>query len=156
MEDPDKDFVCRTKEILDTVRTKHDVSLLVNCTFGLVIFPHTIVLERLRPVSRESWWSSSEFWSKNLKDQHDLPNFLKTALGNNHFPKSIGEFLHKLRNALVHQEFEPINNEGQLMGMKWTIIKKRDLHLELKEEELRELLPFIANVYLRFLSEECN
>lgn len=156
MEDPDKDFVCRTKEILDTVRTKHDVSLLVNCTFGLVIFPHTIVLEKLKPVSRESWWSSSEFWSKNLKDQEGLPEFLRAALKNNHFPKSIGEFLHKLRNALAHQEFEPINDDGRLIGIRWMIVRDRDLRLELRKEEFKELLPFIANVYLRFLSEECT
>lgn len=145
---PEKDFVLRTKQIIEASATKYDVSLLINCSFGLVVFPYAMLLKDL-DVSGSGWWSNHPFWKKNLKDFDNLPLVLRTCLTKNAFPKTIGELFYKLRNTLCHNRFEPINTDQKLVGI--ALIFKEGFAVEFEKDELREVLIFVADVYLEYL-----
>lgn len=154
MNTPEIEFVERTKEILNNVETPHEVSLMINCTFGLILFPHLIILKRLNPKDRREWWNESDYWKQDLKDLPNLPDFIRQQLNINHFPKTVGEFIHKLRNALSHQQFTPINVNGKFVGIRFIIVRNINLSFELVEANFKEALTFIADTYLNFLNEQ--
>src|SRR5882762_2876395 len=98
MENSGKNFVERTKKLIEDIKTENDVSLLINCAFGLTIFPHSIVLQKLEcEHNKEGWWSSDDFWNRNLRG-FTLPKCLDQFIGKadkktlNRFPKTIEEF----------------------------------------------------------------
>lgn len=139
-------FVERTRDILLKYNGKYSFSNLLNCTLGLIILPYENI-------------SSMEIWQKKLNEIDSLPKFdlikfkpIKSIKKDKeiYFPSTLEIFLKKLRNGLAHQNINPINFEGNLIGVK--ILNKHinevDLEVNFTESQLKEFSLFISDLYL--------
>ncbi len=71
-----------------------------------------------------------------------------------YYPKTLKVLLNKIRNGLAHQHIEPINENGNFVGV---IIRNyfddakvhKDLEVYFSQQELKEFALFIADEYLK-------
>ncbi len=147
------EFVKRTKEILMQYDGTRDMSILINCTLGLIILPY----EKMRE-------NPPSLWDIELDKISNHPcfklMFFKPIKGIKksqvrYYPKTMAVLLRKIRNGLAHQHIEPVNEEGKFAG---AIIRnyfeqgdqqKLDLEIHFSQQELKEFALFIANEYLK-------
>ncbi len=149
----DVDFVERTKEILGAYNGTRDMSIILNCLMGLVIFP----FEKIKA-------TNDSFWDTELSAITDFPIFkqhkfepiekIKNAKVT-YYPKTLRTLLRKVRNGIVHTHIEAINDNGQFaaVGIRNYFEPKTktylDMHLEFSQEQLRVFALFIADEYLK-------
>jgi hypothetical protein len=136
------DIVERTKELLQNTyeeikkTSQLEVSFLINCLLGLVVMV-----------------AESKKGKGLVKDKEFLRNIRKINIK---YKESLAEkeyqwFLKKMRNAIAHQNIDPINENGKWTGAKmWNETKDgiRDFEISLTNTELKELALNIANDYL--------
>jgi HEPN pEK499 p136 len=155
MNSPEVDFVERTKAILESYSGLHDISIIINCAFGLVIFPHSIVTKGMK---NKTWWTELPFWDKSLGDFDDLPRFIKDGLSTESHPQKLGEMLEEVRNGLCHQPIDPINEENPLTqnveftGIKIEFTDRGVLRwtFQARRGDLSRFVIFLADRYLEY------
>lgn len=113
------DMVRRTAFNLANYRGKFDVTNLINCTLGLIIFPYEEVFNDAQggfwdtPIDITSTWPSFQniFFEpiEKVKINKKKVTF---------YDKKFGVLLKKIRNGLAHQNIEPINRNGYFAEVK--------------------------------------
>ncbi len=147
------EFVKRTKELLLQYDGSRDMSILINCTLGLIILPYEATQESPPPL-----------WDTELDKITNLPSFrletfkpiehIKKKSGVKYHPKTLAVLLEKIRHGLAHQHIEPVNENAKFAGV---IIKNYfppnscniDLEVRFNQQELKEFALFIADEYLK-------
>ena len=130
-----------------------DMSIIINCTLGLIILPYEATQESPPP-----------FWETELNEIHNLPPFkleifepiksIKKSITKYH-PKTLAVLLMKIRHGLAHQHIESVNEEGKFAGViirnyhKQANQQRLDLQIYFSQQELKEFALFIANEYLK-------
>lgn len=151
------EFVRRTKEILQDYSGKRDMTLLLNCTLGLIILPY----EKGRSSRNQRIWKTS---IEDIKELHgvqiDIFNPIKyrhkTTKQLEYYPKNLESILRKIRNGIAHQHIEPVNADGEFCGVvvknywedKQNPDKIMDLHITFTQTQLHLFSLFIADLYL--------
>ncbi len=157
MENPEVNFVNRTLEILnDSKKFKRDMSIIINCTYGLLLFPLSIIEAEKNSEKKKNsnWWKELPPWNEEIVGFPEAFAVVKK----NH-PKSLGDLLKKVRDGLSHQSFVPNNDNGKFIGIR--IVFKRqggidgvekdiDWTFEANQEQLKAFLIFIAGKYLEY------
>jgi len=138
MQNFSKDFVIRTKEIIEnneiTKANKNDVTLLLNCLLGLI------------SVATETTKSSETDFIAACVRKLDEMNVVQKY-------KNDDKTFRALKNALSHVHIEPGNVDGKIehviFGDKYSR-KESSFHTELKftVEQLREYALFVADLHL--------
>jgi len=141
MQDFQVDFVKRSIDILNNYEGEYTFSNLLNCTLGLIISP----FEKGNNV---------EVWAK-LIDEIEV---LKKVQINNFSPKykrvdepkSLMNFLRRIRHAFAHQNIFPINENQKFVKVQITNQTNgvEDLNVIFNESQLKSFALFIANTYL--------
>ena len=146
----DVDFVERTKHVLAEYDGEYRLTVLLNCLIGLIILPN-----------ERSQRNIPELWNINIEDIplcSDLKiNIFNPIKGRNrntgeitYYPKTLKIFLKKMRNGIVHQHIEAINEKSFFVGVKISNLYDSDcdLEVEFRREELTKFALFIADQYL--------
>ncbi|MBE0539182.1 MAG: hypothetical protein IH620_05670 [Ignavibacterium sp.] len=136
------DFVKRSLDILNQYEGEYPFSNLINCTLGLVLLP----FEK---------GDNVEVWGKLISDVEVLKdvqiNIFEPKLFNIIQPKSLNNFLKRMRHGFAHQNIIPINENKEFVKIQ--IIneyrKVIDLDVTFTREQLRDFALFIANTYLK-------
>lgn len=149
MQDFQVDFVKRSIDILNKYEGEYPFSNLLNCTLGLLILP----FEKGNNVV---------VWNQSISDVEVLKNIViakfeplgKDKKNNNRtvaLPKTLNNFLWKMRNGLAHQNVLPINADKKFLKVQITnkFYDKTDLDVTFTREQLRDFALFIANTYLK-------
>ncbi len=151
----DIDFVERTRNILLDYADQYDMSIVINCTLGLIILPYEKTKNK-----------PSSLWLTEIDKISNLPSFeLKIFEPIKSIDSQTGEIiryprktlkvlLQKMRNGLAHQDIEPKNKDGKFSGV---IIRNyfddkrvhKDLEIHFDKNALREFALFIADEYLK-------
>lgn len=146
------EFVRRTKNLLKEYRGPNDMSIIINCSLGLVVLPYEIIKH-----------TPSSFWDTEISNIPSLPAFHLSVFEPiekikhsviTYYPKTLKVLLRKIRNGLVHQYIEPVNRKGDFVGV---IVRNyfdkskthQDLEIYFSQQELKEFALFIADEYLR-------
>lgn len=149
MQDFQVDFVKRSIDILNKYDGEYPFSNLLNCTLGLLILPfekgNNIVV-----------------WNQPISDVEVLKKVTITKfepLGKDKanknkiitLPKTLNNYLMKMRHGLAHQNVLPINENKEFVKVQ--IINKfytqLDLDVIYTRAQLREFALYIANTYLK-------
>lgn len=151
----DREFVERTKSIVNDYDGGYEFSNLLNCTLGLIVLPFEILRS-----------DSSPYWSQEIGYISDFPKFTvhifepiwkldRTTRKPIPSPKTLKVLLRKVRNGIAHQNIAPSNHEGVFQSVRiWnTFAQKRDVDIEFTQNELRLFAMFIADAYLNTSSE---
>jgi hypothetical protein len=157
-----KDFVKRTKNLIEShyeyikTNSKLEVTFLINCLLGLIV----VVAENNKEINISQILNNIPkigFLDKEASNTstQELINRNEITITIKHkecLAKKGGQwFLTKLRNAIAHQNIEPINEEGKWTGVKmWNKTNGgiKDFEIELTNDELKELALNIAERYL--------
>lgn len=147
MQDFQVDFVKRSIDILNKYNGEFPFSNLLNCTLGLIILP----FEK---------GSNVEVWEKLIEEidvlkKVQIKNF-SPKYKNIDEPKSLFNFLRRIRHAFAHQNIFPINENKKFVKVQITnqINGVEDLNVIFNESQLRSFALFIANTYLASNSRE--
>jgi hypothetical protein len=136
----EKDFVERTQRILKEYSGKYGVSLLLNCTLGLIVLPY----EKIQG-------NEPKLWQANIDT---MPGQPWTKLQFTSKPRTFGNLLRTIRNGIAHQRIEPVNQGGRISGV---IIRnvtqrgKQNLEIKFNEAQLKEFALLVANDFLTAL-----
>jgi hypothetical protein len=155
------EFVERTGRILTEYKGELEWTNLLNCTLGLIVLPNEKLLA-CRSLKKGIWGKSvreipvcQTFGLSTFKpvQRHTEGNGFK------YYPETLGVFLRKLRNGLVHQRIEPGNDgktwvsitvrnyfEYSIQGRKQ---EKLDLEATFTWDQLRAFALFIADEFLK-------
>lgn len=144
----DVDFVSRTIKILNGYDGPYTFSNTINCTLGLIILP----FENL---------NENPIWDTNIQEIDTLRaveirifNPLRRDRDNRNrteqLPKTLRNFLMKIRHGIAHQNILPINKDGKLCKIEITNKFKNEVDLQVifTEEQLNKFALFIAETYL--------
>lgn len=135
------DFVKRSINILNNYDGEYPFSNLLNCTLGLIILP----FEK---------GNNIEVWEKLIEEIDALKgiqiNNFSPKYKKNDEPKSLINFLRRIRHAFAHQNIFPINENQKFVKVQITNQSNgvEDLNVIFNESQLRCFALFIANTYL--------
>ncbi len=137
----DKEFIIRTKEILEKYDEKYEVTLLINCTLSLICMP----IEKIK-------YSSNGSPNLEIVDilSNQLQKFLVKCNTNNNLA-----LLKTLRNGIAHLDIKLINKKNCINNITITgstkISKNTSVEniFSFKSTELKEFAIFMANEYLK-------
>lgn len=142
------EFIKRTKEILNNYNRKergYKFTLLLNCLVSLIILP-----------SERSSLDKPPLWNTRIS-QIPLFNSRVHPVWSDGKDHTLGEFVKKLRNGIAHQNVEPINKNGQFVGVKiWNVNPRNitDFEVEFNRHALHDFANFIADQYLHHVSAQ--
>jgi hypothetical protein len=159
-----EDFVKRTKKLIEShyehIKTNGEleVTFLINCLLGLIVAvaengKETGLIsnsEILNSIQKIGFSEKASDTSKQELINHDEITITikhKDCLAE----KEYQWFLKKLRNAIAHQNIEPINEKEKWTGVKmWNESRDgiKDFAIELTNDELKRLALSIAGNYL--------
>ena len=150
VENYEKEFVERTREILSKYDGDYKLTNLVNCCLGLVILP----FEKMNRNNFLNWNESIEDLQNEIG--FNLITFEPVKSRRNgqieYYPKDISAFLRKLRNGLTHQRIEAVNNDGYFTGIRIRT-SENDLEVEFNRSQLEKLCLYICDRYLESFPE---
>jgi hypothetical protein len=145
------EFVKRTKEILLRYDGTRDMSIIINCTLGLIILPYEATQENPPP-----------FWDTEINKIPECQSLRleifepkkKINGGIITERKTLRVLLKKIRHGLAHQHIEPANENSKFAGV---IIRNYyppnngqiDLEVHFSQQELKDFALFIADEYLK-------
>lgn len=135
-EEFEKDFMRRTKSILDGYQGQFEATLLINCLLGLLILPKEKLEDCLPDVefnSLSSWGIQSQSIIKKGKCDH----------GHQHDP-SLKQLMRRLRNAAAHFRVEPIHDEEKRKVKGFKFADSNGFEAVFSLVEIRSLLNKIA------------
>ena len=146
--DYEREFIERTRTILQNYDGEYKLTNAINCMLGLIILPNEM-LNRSR----------SPKWDLSIAEIQEL-NFLRIRqfepIKNRrdgiteYYPKTLKVFLKKVRNGLAHQNIRPININGFFTGVEIKNLYGNivDLEVEFSRHELEQFALFVAGEYL--------
>ena len=124
MEYPDFriDFVDRTIEIIDQLsdKTDYEVTLLINCLFGLIVIPTEVDYRKLNANYKEDFVN---FCTKKLDQYSKVPK-----------RKSKRQLARCMKNALSHLYIDTVPKDGKISAVIFKDKRKEDteFHTEIK------------------------
>lgn len=147
------EFVERTRDFLKEYSGEYDMSIIINCTLGLIFMPNEKIPKA----------NSTSFWDTEIDKIPNLPSFqlhifkpIKRIKKQKivFYPKTLKVLLKKIRNGLAHQRIQPINENGKFTGV---VIRNyfnqgkydQDLEISFSQQELKDFALFVADEYLR-------
>lgn len=153
------DFVERTKEILEKLsnKTDFDVTLLINCLFGLIVIP-TESQDLLNDKQKDEY---KKYFIEQL-NRHISPGQNKV---------NDDQSVRFMRNALSHLHFQVGSDGGNISMVKFIDIDfykknnkkkknrvpynkpKADTEIELTVDDLREFAHEMATKFLKMISD---
>lgn len=134
------DFVKRTIELLESVETEYDVTLLINCLFGLIVIPteykyHRATYEKYAEKCLENIKKYS--FRRKCEDEQDLVRCIKNSLSHLNFQVgSDGSKLNmiKFRDKKFYKNINGVyfkNNNGNVTEIEFTVDKLREFAHEM-------------------------
>jgi len=150
--DFDIEFIERTQKIIREYKGEFEVSLLLNCLMGLIIFPNEF--SRKYELNFLDQKTDEVDVIKNIISKSDSifnPKKRKRKQIKNE-KKNVRVFLRKLRNGFEHANITTINDKEKWIGL---IVEDKglyidnipDLKVNITSDELRELAIYLSNEY---------
>jgi hypothetical protein len=147
----EREFVIRTRALLQDYNGEYKLSNAINCMLGLVILPNEM-LEH----SRDEIWDKPIIEIEELSDLHIQffePIRRKRREEIEYYQKTFRILLKKIRNGLAHQNITPVNADSLFTGVlirNYFTEGNRDMDLEIKfdRRELEKFALFVAQKYL--------
>ena len=137
----DKDFVERTKWIVENISCQYEITLLLNCMLALVSLP----IEKT-----ETGGNSSEFRRKCVEKLSELG-----VIEENTSPDKI---FRAVKNALSHMYIEPVSQNQKITSIKiWDKLpgtERCHTRLNFSVSQLKEFALYVADLHLERLHEE--
>lgn len=118
------DFVKRTLKIINEYNGNYEITMLVNCSVGLIILP------------KESDILNN---NKYLNVNRDLTDIRKGKCKDNE------DFVRHLRNAIAHCHIQQKSCRGSITNL---IFTDRNIEINLKIDELKKASIIIAEAFL--------
>lgn len=146
------DFIKRTLHLLESYRGEYEVTMLINCSLGLLVFPKEIMDRNLNyrlgvhdiPVrDLDPGWG--------IQRHHILEMGIRASRSEAYTENTfvLSQLTRRLRNALVHGHFRTLN-EGQTY-LQITTLSMRDkngFRAEIRVEDLRTFAVRLAKTIL--------
>ncbi len=141
----DIDFVKRTRKLLIEYGGEYELSNLLNCTLGLIILPYEAGNRNDLSHWNESVLEVVERIGFNLIHFKPIKSRKKGII--KYYPETFEILLKKIRNGLAHQRIEPLNQDGQFVGV---VIQteESDLIVEFTRQQLESFAFYICDKYL--------
>lgn len=137
------DFVTRTIEILSSEKTEYDVTLLINCLFGLIVipteykyYPGTYKKYKEKCLEKIIQYSLNPL-EKDCEDEQDLVKCIKNSLS--HLTFQVGSdggkiTTIKFRNKKYYKKINGVsckNKNGKVTEIEFTVDKLRGFALDM-------------------------
>lgn len=148
------DFIKRTLHLLESYRGEYEVTMLINCSLGLLVFPKEIMHKsRLGNLLREHDVPVKDLdTSWGIQRHHILEMGIKDSRTSEAYTENtfvLSQLTRRLRNALVHGRFKTLN-EGQTYLQITTLSMHDDngFRAEIRVEDLRIFAVKLAKTIL--------
>lgn len=137
-----KEFLNRTKNIIETHTGEYEATLLLNCTLALICLP----IEKL---INDNYEIINQVYSK--LEELKIPITLKTDLSKE--PENNYMIIKALRNGIAHLGIDAVNADKKLSafiitGTTENFKKKYEFYFTL--EKLRKFCDEMLNIYLKY------
>lgn len=140
------ELVKRTRELIETYNGIYKHTLLMNAILCLIVLPEQVNSIRKKKL---------KFMNLNLNEIAEIQFVLNSQnfffdKGKSHY--DLKNLLRRIRNGIAHQRIESISENDVWKGVIIQDFDRKDnlgLNMELKTAELRTLALFIADEYLK-------
>lgn len=136
----DKDFVERTKWIVENISCQYEITLLLNCMLALVSLP----IEKTKTDG-----NSSEFRRKCVEKLSELGVIEESA--------SHKRIFRAVKNALSHMYIEPVSQNQEIISIniwdKLPSAEESHTRLKFSVSQLKEFALYVADLHLERLNE---
>lgn len=154
------EFLRRTKRNLNNYDNDFDMTNLINCCLGLIVFPFEFGRNNSKPIilTKKAKDISKEIGFRFVKFRpiQDLRNGIPQLYPERN--KTLELLLEKMRNGLAHQNIKPRNNNGFFDEIVvWNVFKRGrqpnvfseiDVRIIFNQDQLRKFALMITDSYL--------
>jgi hypothetical protein len=164
-----KEFLTRTKSNLINYQDEFDMTNIINCSLGLIIFPFEFNRGRVRKITPNLFTLPAKDLAKDVGFRFSKFQPIENLDGNRHpilfneNKKSVKLLLNKMRNGLAHQNIRPKNNNGLFDEIViWNIFERgrginkfseKDVSVIFNQDQLKKFALLIADGFLDKLTK---